>query len=236
MARRWYRPRWFAIVLTLAGIAFFVSLGTWQVRRAYEKTALFEAFAHAEAQAPVALDEARRGTGATRHPVVRVSGHYDPQHAYVLDNQARGGRNGVMVFDVFEPADGSAPVLTNRGFLPRSARAEPPPIPPPPSGELTLLGLYAPPPGSGLRLGGNPLPGQSTWPKTSIYIDLGEIGADLGRGLDPRVLLLLPEPGSAFVREWEPEGIPPQRHLGYAFTWFTFALLAAILFLIRHWR
>lgn len=236
MARRWYRPRPFAIILTLAGIAFFVSLGLWQVQRAHEKTALFAAFADAGAQAPISLDQARRESGALRHPAVRVSGHYDPQYAYVLDNQSRDGRAGVMVFDVFEPADGSTPLLANRGFLARDARGEPPVIPPPPTGMRTLHALYAPPPGSGLRLGGNPLPGQSTWPKTSIYIDLGEIAADLRRHLDPQVLLLLPEPGSAFVREWQPEGFPPQRHLGYALTWFTFAFLAAILFLIRHWR
>lgn len=236
MARHWNRPGVFAIALTLAGIAFFVSLGSWQVRRAHEKEQLLAAFAGATEQAPIALDEARRETGALRYPAVRVSGRYDPQHAYVLDNQFRDGRAGVMVFDVFEPADGSTALLANRGFLARDTRGEPPAIPAPPAGAQTLIALYAPPPGSGLRLGGNPLPQQATWPKTSIYIDPGEIAADLGQSLDSRVLLLLPEPGSAFVREWQPEVFPPQRHLGYALTWFTFAFIAAIAFVIRHWR
>lgn len=236
MARRWYRPRAFALVLTLAGIALFTSLGLWQVRRAHEKEALFAALAGAARQAPVALAEARREAGAARYPRVEVSGRYDPLHAYLLDDQVQGGRVGMRVFAVFEPADGSAPLLVDRGFLARDARGGAPPIPPPPSGAQRIDALYAPAPGSGLRLGGNALPRQAAWPKSSIYIDLAEIAADLGHPLDPRVLRLAPEPGSVFARDWTPELLPPQRHLGYAVTWFAFAALALGLFVIRHWR
>ncbi len=238
MARHWRRPRAFAVALTVAGIAFFIALGGWQVRRAHEKVAMFAAFDAAAVQAPVALEQARRETDPTRYPRVHVGGRYDPAHAYVLDNQVRDGRPGVMVFDVFEPVDGSPPLLVNRGFLARDARGEPPMIPPPPSGEQDVIALYAPPPGSGLRLGGDALSRQATWPKTSIYIDLGEISADLGRQLDPRVLLLSPDQGDrgGFVREWRPEVFPPERHYGYAFTWFMFAGVAVAIFVIRHWR
>jgi cytochrome oxidase assembly protein ShyY1 len=236
VARRWHRPGVLAIALTLAGIALFVWLGQWQVRRAHEKEALFAAFDAAATQAPVALERARREVDPSRYPRVSVAGRYDPGHVYVLDNQVREGRSGVMVYDVFEPADGSVALLANRGFLARDARGEPPAIPPPPQGDQAVSALYAPPPGSGLHMGGDALPRQKTWPKTVIYMDLGEITADLGRRLDPRVLLLTPETGSAFVREWRPEVFPPERHYGYAFTWFMFAAVAAAIFVILHWR
>lgn len=236
MVRRWYRPRAFAVALTLFGIALFTALGLWQLRRAHEKVELFAALAGAAQQAPVALAEARREASAGRYPRVQVGGRYDPLHAYVLDNQVQGGRTGVRVFGIFEPADGSTPLLVDRGFLARDARGQPSAIPLPPPGTQSVIALYAPPPGSGLRLGGNPLPRQATWPKTSIYIDLAEIAADLGHPLDPRMLRLAPEPGSVFGREWTPELLPPQRHLGYAATWFAFAALALVLFVIRHWR
>ena len=238
MARRWRRPGIFAIALTLVGVALFSWLGAWQIRRAHEKEALFAAFAGAATHAPIALDEARREAGAMRYPQVRLRGHYEPGHSYVLDNQVRDGHDGVMVFDVFEPDDGSAALLANRGFLARDAHGDPPAIPLPPSGEQVLIALYAPAPGTGLRLGGNPLPRQTTWPKTSIYLDLHEIEADLDRKLDPRVLLLMPgnenAARSAFVREWQPTVFPPARHYGYAFTWFMFALLAVGLFVLLH--
>jgi len=36
------------------------------------------------------------------------------------------------------------------------------------------------------------------------------------------------------VREWKPEVFPPERHYGYAFTWYTFAAVVAATFFILH--
>ena len=237
-SRRWHRPRAASLLLACAGAALFVALGGWQVRRAHEKVELFAAFDAAATQAPVDLAQARRDATASHYPLVRVVGRYDGLHAYVLDNQVRDGRAGVMVFDVFEPSDGGPPLLVNRGFLARDAAGGRPAIPPPPDGAQTLTALYAPPPGTGLRLGGNALPGQGAWPKLVIYLDLDEVSADLGRRLDPRILLLS-SPGAdnaAFVREWRPEVFPPARHYAYAFTWFTFAAIVVAVLVAMHWR
>lgn len=141
-----------------------------------------------------------------------------------------------MVYDVFDPVDGATAVLVNRGFLARGSDRVAPPIVAPPAGELELEGLYAPPPGSGLRLGGNPLPKQAQWPKLTIYLDLGEIAQDLGRSVGDGVLLLDADPTSGFVREWTPQILPPERHRGYALQWFSFALAAIVIFIVLHWR
>jgi len=224
------------VLLALFGVAAFATLGTWQLDRAAQKERLFAAFAGAGSQTPVALNEARRTRDSQRYPLVSVRGRYDPKHAYVLDDQTHDGKVGSVAYAIFEPADGSAPLLADRGFVARDARGQRPTIPPAPEGEQQILALYAPPPGSGLRLGGNALPRQSTWPKTSIYLDVGEIAADAGRSLDPKVLLLAPEQGSGFIREWRPDVFPPERHRGYAFTWFTLAAVVVIVFVTMHWR
>jgi len=236
MADRWRRPRAFAIVAMLAGVAAFVLLGSWQLRRAHEKEALFAAWAHAEEQAPITLAQARRDADAARWPLVEVDGTYDSARAYVLDDQVRDGHAGVMLFEVFAPSAGGDALLVNRGFLPRDARGDSPQLPPVPQGTQHLRALYAPPPGSGIRLGGNRLPKQAEWPKATIYIDVGEIAADLGRKLDPRVLLQVASNADdrGFVRSWKPEVFPPERHYGYAFTWFTFAAVVVITFTILH--
>jgi cytochrome oxidase assembly protein ShyY1 len=238
MAERWRRPRAFAIVAMFAGVVAFVLLGDWQLRRAHEKEALFAAYAQAAQQMPVTLAQARRDAGATRWPLVEVEGTYDPDRAYVLDDQVRAGRAGVMLFGVFMPSAGGAARLANRGFPPRDTRGGLPPLPPPPRGTQRLRALYAPPPGTGIRLGGNALPAQTRWPKTTIYVDLGEIAADLGRTLDPRVLLQVSADADpqGFVRNWKPEVFPPERHYGYAFTWFTFAAVVVATFAILHRR
>ncbi|ANB19084.1 SURF1 family protein [Dokdonella koreensis] len=235
MNRRWHRPGWFAVALTLCGVALFSSLGSWQLRRAAEKEQLLAAFARTAQTAPVSLSEARR-TASTQHfPHVRVEGRFDTAHAYLLDDQIRGQRTGVILYGVFEPLGGGPALLVNRGFLPRREDREMP-VPAAETGPVALSGLYAPVPGSGLRLGGNALPGQTTWPKKTIYLDTDEIAADIGRALDDRVLLLDPDPASGFERIWTPELMPPERHRGYAFQWFSFVVAALAIFTLLHWR
>lgn len=163
-------------------------------------------------------------------------GRIDPQRGYILDDQIRDAQQGVMVYAVMLPEDGSTALLVNRGFLARAPGSALPALPPLDSELREWRGLYAPPPGIGLRLGGNALLQQDTWPKLTIYIDLAEIAADFGKPLDRRVLLLDADPASGFVREWTPQILPPERHEGYAFQWFSFALAAIIIFIVLHWR
>ena len=236
MDRRWHRPRAFAVLLTLFGLAFFGALGFWQLDRAAQKERLFAAFAGAASQPPVTLEAARRMQASPRYPLVSVRGHYDAAHTYYLVDRTHDGKVGTIAYAIFEPADGSTPLLVDRGFVADDAHGHAANIPPPPDGELELSALYAPTPGSGLRMGGNALPRQKTWPKESIYLDVGEIAADSGRSLDAKILKLAPDPTSGFVREWRPDVFPPERHRGYAFTWFTLAAIVAGVFVGMHWR
>lgn len=230
------RPSWFALALTLVGVAVFVRLGFWQLHRADEKEALLRLFA-AAAQAPVEDFAAVAGRVAPeRYPHVRVPGRFVPQRDYLLDDQVVGGQVGVRVFAPFLP-DAGGTLLVNLGFLPRQgAQRRLPELPPLPSGATTLTGLYAPPPPAGLKLGGDALPHETRWPKLTIYLDLEAVGADLGRRLYPRVLLLDRDPASPYVRLWTPDVMPPARHLGYALQWFSFAIAAVVIFLALHRR
>ena len=88
----------------------------------------------------------------------------------------------------------------------------------------------------GLRVGGNALATQSAWPKLTLRIDAAEIADDLRQPLLPRMLLLDADANSSFVREWTPNVMPPLRHRAYALQWFTFALVALVVFVAVHWR
>jgi cytochrome oxidase assembly protein ShyY1 len=225
-----------AVLLTLFGLAFFSTLGFWQLDRAAQKERLFAAFAGAASQPPVTLEAARGMESSPRYPLVGVRGRYDLTHTYYLVDRTHAGKVGTIAYAIFEPADGSTPLLVDRGFVADDAQGHAANIPPPPDGEQQLSALYAPAPGTGLRMGGNALPRQKAWPKESIYLDVGEIAADAGRSLDAKILLLAPDPASGFVREWRPDVFPPERHRGYAFTWFTLAAIVAGVFVGMHWR
>ena len=236
-ARRWQRPSAFAWALTAFGVVAFCALGVWQLDRAAQKRQLFAAFADA-ANAP-AVDFAQASAlaqDAQRYPHLKVTGHYLPDRGYWLDEQFNGNRIGVQAIGVFAIDGQKDLLLVDRGWVewdhqPKTA----PPAPAPPVGDIALSGLYAPFPGGGLRVGGNALPGQARWPKLTLYLDAKAVASDLGSAVQPRILLLDPAPDSGFVREWKPQVFPPERHIGYAFTWFCFAAVAVAMLVVKQW-
>lgn len=227
------RPSGLAIILVCLGIGVFSWLGSWQLHRADEKEALLASYANAASATAIPLQMAREREDKTINRHVGVRGRFDLTHQYLLDDQIRNGRQGVLAFAVFEPDDGATPLLVNRGFIVKQGFSDVAQLP---SDEVQLYGVYAPSPGSGLRLGGNALPAQDTWPKLTIYIDTKEIGEDLGRVIDTRVLLLDADPETGFTREWTPQVMSAQKHRGYAFQWFCFAIASMIIFIVLHWR
>ncbi len=236
-SRRWQRPSVFAIVLTTIGIALFVRLGIWQLDRAAEAQSLLAAFAAAP-QAP--FEEFARVSLAPppdRYPHVRVRGHFVAERGYLRDEQVRGGKLGVEAYAAFVVAEGAAVLLVDRGWIAWSREpGTPPALPPLPAGEVSVSGVYAPFPGSGIRVGGNALAAQTTWPKLTLAIRAPEIAADLAQSLLPRVLLLDADLDSGFLREWTPNMMSPERHQAYAFQWFAFALAAVAMFVVLHYR
>ncbi len=235
--RRWQPTSNLAWVLVFAGCASFVRLGFWQLDRAQQKEQALAAF---DGAAAAPLQEFKRLGGAisgVRYPHAVVHGHFDQRYGYVLDNQTRQGIPGIEAFAVFRIDDDERALLVNRGWQARvGATRVMPDLPPLPSGAIELHGLYVPIPGPGIRLGGNALPLQTQWPKLTIYLDVDELRADIGRDLYPRQWLLDAEPDSSFVRDWVPNSMPPERHRAYALQWFALAAAGLIIFIVLHYR
>jgi cytochrome oxidase assembly protein ShyY1 len=237
VSRSWHRPAAWSWLLLAAGVAAFLALGRWQLQRGAEKEQLLAAFAAAERATPRPFATLGATLSPADYPRVMVQGRFLVGRGYLLDEQPHAGQFGVHAIAVFAPQGDPRRLLVDRGWLPWShAPGTQPAVPPLPSGEVTLSGMYAPPPGGGLRIGGDALPQQTAWPKLTLRLDLGEVANDLGQSLHPRLLLQDPDPSSGFVREWKPEVMPPERHRGYALQWFTFALAALVIFVLLHWR
>lgn len=235
--QRWQRPSWFAAALTLAGVALFARLGVWQLDRANQAQQLLAAFDAAPKAAFEDFAAVRAAPPAGRFPHVQVSGRFLSDRGYLRDEQVRNGKLGVEAYAAFAPNGSNDVLLVDRGWIawahqPGSRPAVPAPAP----GEVTLTGVYAPFPGSGLRVGGNALARQNAWPKLTLAIDAQEIAADLNRPLLPRVLLLDAEDVSGFVRSWTPSVMSPERHRGYAVQWFAFAAAAIAIFVLLQYK
>jgi len=241
-ARRWHKPSWFAIALTLAGIALFVRLGLWQLDRADEAQHLLAAFDAAPQAALEDFAAVRTAPPTDRYPHVRLRGRFLADRGWLRDEQVRDGKLGVEAYAAFVVA-GDAPngngevLLVDRGWIAWShERGTQPLLPALPEGDVELAGVYAPFPGNGIRVGGNALARQSTWPKLTLAIDAQEIAADLKQPLLPRVLLLDADAASGFARSWTPSVMPPERHRAYAVQWFAFAVAAVVIFVLLHFK
>ncbi|TAN05915.1 MAG: SURF1 family protein [Rhodanobacteraceae bacterium] len=230
------RPSVFAVLLTLFGIGAFCGLGVWQLERAAYKVKVLARF-HNAATAPLtSLAAAAAGRPADAYPHVKVTGRLEANRVYLLDDQMRSGRLGVMVFVPLVPAGSARTLLVNLGFLAKmgSDSTSLPDLPPIPGHAVTLTGIYAPPPLPGLKLGGNPLVRERSWPKLVTWLDPQEIAADLHADVYPHVLLTDPDPHSAYIRTWTANVMPPARHRAYALQWFTFAAAAIVMFFVLH--
>jgi cytochrome oxidase assembly protein ShyY1 len=233
--RTWHRPSTLAWLLTLLGMAAFAALGVWQLDRMAQKKKFLAAFAEAPRSAPVDLATVRDIADDTRYPHARASGHFVPDRSYLFDEQFHDGKPGVRVVAVFDTSDARL-LLVDRGWIAWNHAPGTKPAVPPLTNAEEVVGIYAPYPGGGIRIGGNPLPAQTTWPKLTLHLDPAELAADVGRPVLPRILLADPDAASGFVREWTPNVMPPERHAAYAFQWFALAIAVAAAFIVVHWR
>ena len=230
------RPSPFAVLLTLIGVAVFCALGAWQLERAAYKETVLMRFHNAATASLVSLTDARAERAPDAYPHVKVTGRLQGDLVYLLDDQMRSGRLGVMVFVPFLPEASTRTLLVNLGFLAKMGADTTtlPDIPPIPDHPVTLTGIYAPPPLPGLKLGGNPLVREKNWPKLVTWIDTQQIADDLHTRVYPDVLLTDPDPHSAYIRSWTANVMQPARHRAYALQWFSFAIAAIVMFVVLH--
>jgi len=106
-------------LLALACVAGFVRLGIWQLHRAEFKEQLLAHSHHvlAERKAEPLATAADAAMPDKESPDAYEwtsgSGHFLPLPAIRLDNQARGGQQGIRVYRVFQP-DGARHALRHR--------------------------------------------------------------------------------------------------------------------------
>lgn len=231
MARMSYlRAPWWSVVATLAAAGICMAAGFWQLDRAAEKRALFQAFARGDA-APAA--ERLPGDGAApgqRYAPLQLTGRYLPDRQVLLDNMSLGGRPGYQVLTPLQTDDGV--VMVNRGWVPADGDRSRLPDIGVDGGVRTLRGrldllprpaLVAPPPAVD--------PG-APWPRRALFPTPEALAAETGLPLRRFQLLLDPGQPDGYAREWQPAVMGPERHLGYAVQWFGLAATVVVIFLL----
>lgn len=217
------RPRWLVgHVVGLAAIVLFVNLGLWQYSRHEDRAALDARLEERIAADPLSFQDARKvSIDELELGRVRVSGIYLADEEVVLQARTYNGRSGHNVITPLLTGEGTA-VLVNRGWIPIDTPGPPVTDAPPPSGEVTIVGvarktevrgsLGPVDPAEGVlarvsRVDIARLRDQMSSPVADFYLQLVE-------PVNTTALpLTLPAP--------EPGGGPP--HLSYAVQWMLFA-------------
>ena len=174
------------MVLTLFGVAAFVTLGFWQLDRAAREGALVRRIRRCRrAGAGDARSSAPARNAAALSAASACAAATTRMHAMCSSTRRTTARSAASRFAIFEPADGSTPLLVDRGFVARDGARR--------RGRRSRRRRKA---SSSCRRcmrrrrdractsAAIALPRQKAWPKQSIYLDVGEIGGDAGRRLD----------------------------------------------------
>ena len=231
---RVFAPSWPMTLLTLVLLMLFVSLGRWQWQRGAEKQELWNAFeAHAS---PPALDAVSSIDEVQRYRMVALSGSFEPDRQFLLDNVSHRGKAGYEVLTPFVLNNGRR-LLVNRGWVPFSGyRDRLPDISWQGSRQATVVGRVDELPHGGLASGRAPPPAGANWPKVTSFPTHEELETALGRPLERRVVLLDPRVEGGYVREWSPPGLAPARHFSYAIQWWGFAVVLLVLYFGLNFR
>ncbi|OGT58561.1 MAG: hypothetical protein A3F14_01580 [Gammaproteobacteria bacterium RIFCSPHIGHO2_12_FULL_43_28] len=221
---------WKLALLALFFICLFASLCNWQLSRAKQKEALLASFTERTKAAPLsasALDQ----NSDLRFFRTNLSGRFDNEHTFLLDNKIFHGTIGYEVYTLFF-ADGlKPPILIDRGFVPITKSRGELPVIKPITGHITVSGMLNLPPAY-VALGAISESTQANWPLRVEYIDRRELSNLLNMNIFPFVLLLSPKHLAAYDVEWQVVTMNPERHRGYALQWFAFALTLLILFVV----
>jgi surfeit locus 1 family protein len=225
-----FSPSWPVTLGALALCTLFIWLGFWQWDRGNMRQAQWTHFARGADKA-IALGSAGVDQ-VPRFQRVSLTGRFDVEHQFLLDNRTHDGRVGYEVLTPLERPNGQV-VIVDRGWVPFTGRRDTlPNVPLEPQGPVTVSGRADNLPSAGLPAGRAAPPVNGTWPKVTSYPTISELSAALGRALEPRIVLLDPQEPNGYVRDWHPPGMQPLRHWSYAIQWWCFAAVTVIFWVV----
>lgn len=211
----------FPVLLGVLGVAILLALGTWQVQRLAWKSALI-----AEIEARIAADPVPvpAAPDPQRHRLLRVTatGRIGAQELHVLTSHRPLGA-GYRVVSPMTLADGRS-VLVDLGFVPQTMQdpsARPAPPRDPPDAERVTGLLLWPEEADGWTP--EPDAGRNLW----FARDVDAMAAALGT--EPVLIVAQAHSLGDWPRPVPPGTDVPNRHLGYAVTWYGLALVWAVM-------
>lgn len=162
-------------------------------------------------------------TGFERRRVA-ARGTFVARDTFFLDNKVLRGAVGYQVITPLKPERAGAAILVDRGWVAAGDRSRLPEVSTP-GGVRTIEGVAVVPSTRFLEL--------------AAEVDSGKVRQNLvvareekrmGLSLQPFVIQQTGDAGDGLVRVWERPDTGVDRHRSYALQWYSFAVLAAVLY------
>ena len=224
-------------VFSLLVFALLIKLAVWQLDRAAQKDTRLKKMASYQQQDAMNLSfimQLKENHEALNDLPVHLSGHFNNQQRFLLDNQVYKGRLGYRVVQLFEDIESSLAVLVNLGwiqgsidrtFIPEFKEIE---------GLVSFRGNIRILESSILLE--DQILKKDHWPQRIQSIEIEKISALLKKPLVPFIVYVDNNEALGYVKDWVPIVMPPEKHLGYAFQWFSLAIAWLLLMLYAAYK
>jgi surfeit locus 1 family protein len=230
IAGRAFKPGLVPSIAAAAFIALTVALGGWQTRRAEEKLELGRRIEEAARGPVLQVPSARVDAASFERRRVAARGTFVGRDTFFLDNKVMHGVAGYHVVTPLKPETGGTYVLVNRGWIAAGDRSRLPGVPAP-EGLQTIEGVAVVPGQRFLELAPE---ADSGGLRQNLVLAREE--RRLGLSLQLFVIEQTSDTRDGLVRAWERPDAGVERHRSYALQWYSFAALAAILYVVLGFR
>ncbi|MEO8557487.1 MAG: SURF1 family protein [Rhodospirillales bacterium] len=228
MTKRFRFALW-PTLFTIPAVIMMLGFGVWQVERLAWKNDLIERLQTRTAAAPVPLDQLSGKPADDEYRQIKLRGRFDHAHEMHLIARSLNGNTGYHIITPLILDDGRA-VLVNRGWVPderkdpaRRAEGQVPGIV-----DVVAVTRLSQIPG---WVTPNNQPAKNVW----LYVDVAamrQAGGIASSGSDYWFSAnAAPNPGGYPIGGQTQINLPND-HLQYAFTWFAFAVILSVIYLI----
>jgi len=243
-----FSPKLIPTLATIVLVPFLASLGLWQLDRADQKREIDSGVMYAQAKEALDLnafiDQGNINEANFSEEFYRsasLSGHYDNDHQYLLDNRTHKGQAGFHVLTPFLLDHTNQSILINRGWITYQGTRDNIPDITITKDTISIKGVMKKQ-GRAIVLNNSSNTDidesnmhEASYPKLIQSIQLSrlakEVTKELNVNLLPIIIELDKEDATGFVREWQPYYGSIDKHNAYALQWFTFAGILLFLFI-----
>lgn len=214
------------LIFTLLVFGALVKLGLWQTDRAVQKEDRLLNIAALSKQKALSIEKVLSFTTDEINDFpIHLSGTFEKEIIFLLDNQTNKGRLGYRAYQIFNTEQHS--VLVNLGWVQGSINRQELPKIKAIQGQLELEGhvrLIE----QGIILMEQVFDSVS-WPLRVQQIELDKFSMLTQLPLLPFVVYLNENEPVGYEKNWQPIVMPPEKHRAYAFQWFSLAIAWVLL-------